>query len=155
MARKSSPRKPLQRAVGKLTKLFNVTSPSTNGRLFTGGLSGFVGGLLSLVLSLGISIVALVLISLVYTQIEAFGSETTTLAVASLSLGAVALGLQVLGVVPIVRNLGGWLVSLLIMASYIIAGILALFVATQVTGTLQTYALIAGIFYVFIGGAYL
>lgn len=157
MARKSSPRKPLQRAVGGgLNKLFKVTAPSTDGRLFGKGISGFLSGLISLILSLAISIIALVLISLVYTQIEAVAAEVTTLALASLSLGTVALALQVLGAIPAVSNWGGWLVSLIIMASYIIAGVLALLVATQVpSGSLQTYALIAGVFYVFIGGAYL
>lgn len=157
MARKSSPRsraRPLQNVVG-LNKVFNVTNPTSGGRLLGRGVGGFIGGLVSLVLSLAISIAALALISLVYTQIEAVASETTTLAVASLSLGTVALALQVLGAIPAV-GVYGMYISLLIMVAYIVAGILALLVATQVpAGNLQTYALVAGIFYIFIGGAYL
>lgn len=158
MARKSSPRssraKPLQNVVG-LNKVFNVTTPTAGGRLLGRGVGGFVTGLVSLILSLAISITALVLISLVYTQIETVAAEVTTLAVASLSLGTVALALQVLGAIPAV-GVYGMFINLIIMVAYIVAGVLALLVATQVpAGNLQTYALIAGVFYVFIGGAYL
>lgn len=152
----SSPRraKPLQNVVG-LNKVFNVTNPTAGGRLLGRGVGGFVAGLVSLILSLAISIIALALISLVYTQIETVDAEVTTLAVASLSLGTVALGLQVLGTIPAV-NVYGMYINLITMIAYIAAGVLALLVATQVpAGNLQTYALIAGAFYVFIGGAYL
>ena len=158
MARKSSPKasraRPLQNVTG-LNKLFNVTAPTTGGRLLGRGISGFISGIISLVLSLAISLVALVLISLVDTQIETVASEVTTLAVAARSLGTVALALQVLGAIPAIGR-WGLLINLLIMVAYIAAGVLALLVATQVpSGTLQTYALVAGIFYIFIGGAYL
>jgi len=158
MARKSSPRssraRPLQKVVG-LNKVFNVTNPTAGGRLLGRGIGGFVAGLVSLILSLAISIVALALISLVYTQIESVAAEVTTLAVASLSLGTVALGLQVLGAIPAV-GIYGMYISLITMIAYIAAGVLALLVATQVpAGSLQTYALVAGAFYIFIGGAYL
>jgi hypothetical protein len=158
MARKSSPRssraRPLQKLVG-LNKVFNVTAPTTGGRLLGSGIGGFISGIVSLVLSLAISIVALALISLVYTQIESVASEVTTLAVASLSLGTVALALQVLGAIPAI-GIYGLFINLLIMVAYIAAGVLALLVATQVTdATIQTYALVAGVFYIFIGGAYL
>jgi hypothetical protein len=158
MARKSSPKasraRPLQNVTG-LNKIFNVTAPNTGGRLLGRGIGGFVAGMISLILSLAISIVALVLISLVYTQIETVTAEVTTLAVAALSLGTVALALQVLGAIPAIGR-WGMFINLLIMVAYIVAGILALLVATQVpAGTLQTYALVAGIFYIFIGGAYL
>jgi len=157
MARKSSPRstrRPLQKVAG-LNKVFNVTNPTAGGRLLGRGVGGFIGGLVSLVLSLAISIIALALISLVYTQIETVTAEVTTLAVASLSLGTVALGLQVLGAIPAV-GVYGLYISLITMIAYIAAGVLALLVATQVpAGSLQTYALIAGVFYIFIGGAYL
>jgi len=158
MARKSSPKasraRPLQNVVG-LNKIFSVTAPTTGGRLLGRGIGGFISGIISLVLSLAISIIALVLISLVYTQIETVAAEVTTLAVASLSLGTVALALQVLGAIPAIGR-WGMLINLLIMVAYIVAGVLALLVATQVpAGTLQTYALVAGVFYIFIGGAYL
>ena len=158
MARKSSPRssraRHLQNVVG-LNKVFNVTNPTSGGRLLGRGIGGFVAGMVSLILSRAISIVALVLISLVYTQIEAVAAEVTTYAVAALSLGTVALALQVLGAIPAIGR-WGMFINLLIMVAYIAAGVLSLLVATQVpAGTLQTYALVAGIFYIFIGGAYL
>jgi hypothetical protein len=163
-SQRSSRAKPLQKVAG-LNKIFNVTNPTAGGRLLGRGVGGFVAGLVSLILSLAISIVALALISLVYTQIETVAAEVTTLAVASLSLGTVALGLQVLGAaIPsafdnnsaeYVGNYGMY-ISLITMIAYIVAGVLALLVATQVpAGSLQTYALIAGVFYIFIGGAYL
>lgn len=154
--RSSSRAKPLQATLPSLSKLFNVTAPTTGGRILGGGLRGFIAGIASLVISLAISLVALVLISLAYTQIESVSSETTTIAVAALSLGTVALGLQVIGAIPAVARTGP-LISLITMIAYIVAGVLALLVVTQVPAntTIQTYALIAGIFYVFIGGAYL
>ncbi len=165
--RKSSPRRrPASEGRMSLGKIFNrrifdVTHVSTGGRrLLGGGVRGFVGALIALALSAAISIVALVMICLVYTQIEPItstaASTITTYATASLSLGVIALGLQVIG--AFIRPDSGWgsAVNMIIMAAYIIAGVLALLVAVGLPdSTLQTYALVAAAFYIFIGGAYM
>lgn len=155
--RRASPERSL--SLGNLfnRRLFSVTDINTGGRrLLGGGVRGAVGALVALVLSAAVSITALVLISLVYTQLEPISSLVTTYAVAALSLGTIALGLQVLG--AFLRAGSGWgaTVNLIIMASYIIAGVLALLVAVGLPqDNLQTYALVAAAFYIFIGGAYL
>jgi len=152
-AKKSSPRKSL----ASLSKIFDVTrSPAKSSELFGKGLSGALSGVLGITLSLAVSIVALILISLVYTNIsQAADNEKAVYVVASLSLGAVALGLQFLGALPVL-GIFGRLLNLVVMVAYIAAGVLALLFAASTTpdSTLQTYALVAGIFYIFIGGAF-
>jgi hypothetical protein len=155
--RRASPERNL--SLGNLfnRQIFSVTDVGTGGRrLLGGGIRGAIGAIIALVLSAAVSVTALVLISLVYTQLEAVASQVTTYAVAALSLGTVALALQVLG--AFIRPGAGWgaTINLLIMASYIVAGVLSLLVAVGLPqDNLQTYALIAAAFYIFIGGAYL
>jgi len=160
---KSSSRSPrrgsLQANVKVGSILTGITNPAKGKTLMGHGLTGLVGGLVGLALSAAIGIIALVLISLAYTQIEAVDSVITTYALASLSLGAVALGLQVIGVFLPNRTpmLGGRLMSLLVMAAYISAAVLALLAAASLPAqsTVQIYALVAGVFYAVIAGAFL
>jgi hypothetical protein len=152
VSKKSSPRKSL----ASLSKIFDVTaSPASSTNVFGKGIGSAISGVLGITLSLAISIVALVLISLVYSQVQTVESDKTTYVLAALSLGVVAIGLQILGAVPAL-GIFGRLVNLVVMVAYISAGVLALLFAASTTpdSTLQTYALVAGIFYIFIGGAF-
>jgi hypothetical protein len=158
MARSRSPKKSSPRkSLASLSKIFDVTaSPSKSSSILGKGVGGALAGVVGIVMSLAISLVALVLISLVYTYAQSSGEQTaSTYAVASLSLGVVAIGLQLLGAIPAL-GIFGRLVNLIVMVSYIAAGVLALLYAAQETpnSTTQVYALIAGIFYIFIGGAF-
>lgn len=132
--------------------------PSTGGyQLLGAGLASTLGATLSLALSLGVSITALVLIFLTYSQIEGESSDVVAFALAAGVLGAIALGLQVISALPRMQatNPGrplGRFMNTIVFAAYLVAGILSALVATRVSGTLQTYSIISAIFYIFISG---
>lgn len=156
MAKRSSPRR--SRALGgRITNLLNrikpqkVTDTPTRAGILGGGVRGIVSGVLSLAVNVALSLVALVLIALAYVDVQ---ETSPTLLTAGLGCGAAALGLTVLAYLVPLTILRGWL-NLIVMALYVSAGVLTLVAIEQtgLTGTVGTYALIAGIFYVFIGGA--